>query len=269
MDRNAAAPRIYTATADGTAEGEPVLMKRETLDTKRREQGPYTYACQMLQNPVADETQGFQEDWLNYWTPDDGLGTNRYMLVDPASEKKKQSDYTAIFVIGLGSDKNYYILDMVRDRLNLKQRADKVIELHRRWTPTTVGYEHYGMQADIEYLKDRMDRENYRFEVTKLGGSMPKLDRIRRLIPLFADGRIYMARDLWKTDYEGVPRNLTLSFIEEEYKPFPVGLHDDMLDAFARIQDEAMYLNWPLATTPPPKDRYKGAGKSTHNWMTA
>jgi hypothetical protein len=33
---------------------------------KRRDMGPYIFACQMLQNPKADETQGFQEEWIKY-----------------------------------------------------------------------------------------------------------------------------------------------------------------------------------------------------------
>ena len=48
-------------------------------------------------------------------------GLSRYILVDPASEKKKDNDYTAMVVIGLGADDNYYILDIVRDRLNRKR----------------------------------------------------------------------------------------------------------------------------------------------------
>ncbi len=35
------------------------------------------------------------------------------------------------------------------------------------------------------------------------------------------------------------------SFIEEEYFAFPVGLHDDMLDALARICEPDMTLVWP------------------------
>jgi hypothetical protein len=44
--------------------------------------------------------------------------------------------------------------------------------------------------ADVEHFKDRMERENYRFEITELGGVMAKNDRIRRLIPWFEQGRL-------------------------------------------------------------------------------
>ncbi|MGI9297083.1 MAG: hypothetical protein ACR2QC_04195 [Gammaproteobacteria bacterium] len=246
--RQAARPRVFPATRDGTVHGEPVLLSREALAEKRRKQGPYTFACQMLQDPKADETQGFLEPWLRFY---DGLlsntGLNIYITVDAASEKKKDSDYTAAFVIGLGGDKNYYILDMVRDRLSLTQRADLVFNLHRKWVPRnaqiTVGYEKYGLMADIEHMQDRQARENYRFPVVDLGGQQPKHDRIRRLIPIFEQGRVWLPRTHIKTNYEGTTVNLTETFIEEEYKPFPVSLHDDMLDALSRIFDMATI--WP------------------------
>jgi hypothetical protein len=39
--------------------------------------------------------------------------------------------------------------------------------------------------------------------------------------------------------------DLVNNFIEEEYKPFPVALHDDMLDAASRITDEDLNVIWP------------------------
>ena len=73
-------------------------------------------ATQMLQDPRSDKSAGLQRDWLNYWDADSWASMNCYMLVDPASEKSKKSDYTAIAVIGLGADGNKYWIDGVRDR---------------------------------------------------------------------------------------------------------------------------------------------------------
>ena len=237
MARQAAQPRIYPATVEGTVDGTPVLMLPETLAKKRRDQGPYTFACQMLQNPKADDTQGFKEAWLRFYRKNDGSGQNIYILVDPASEKKKGSDYTAIWVIGYGSDSNYYVLDGLRDRLSLTERGDAVFEFHRKWRPIRVGYEKYGKDADIEYLEDRMERENYRFEIVPLGGQLQKNDRIKRLVPIFEAGRMWMPKQIMKVNYEGVQYDLIETFIEDEYKAFPVALHDDSMDCMARITD--------------------------------
>ena len=249
IDRGAAKPRVFPATKGATVDGEPVLLTAPALAAKRRKMGPYVFACQMLLNPIADDAQGFSQDWVNYLDDDnDGSGMNIYILVDPASEKKKDSDYTCMMVIGLGSDENMYWLDGVRDRLNLTERAHRLMELHRLWQPDKVGYERYGMQADIEFIRTVQATENYRFSIVELGGSMPKNDRIRRLVPYFEEGRVWMPRSMLRTDYEGKVKDLVNAFIHEEYLPFPVGLHDDMLDAFARIEDEKLGKLWPKPT---------------------
>jgi predicted phage terminase large subunit-like protein len=254
VDRKTAKPRIYPATRDGQIDGEPVLLSRERLAEKRRDMGPYTFACQMMQDPKADETQGFKYEWLCFYHGDASINTNRYMLVDAASEKRKTSDYTAIWVIGLGEDQNYYILDIVRDRLNLTQRAEAVMRLHRKWKPMEVRYEKYGLMADIEFIKHLQEEQNYRFDIKEVGGQTPKNDRIRRLIPIFENKRVYFPYTMYKTDYEGVSRDLVQTFIEEEYKAFPVSIHDDMLDSMARISEPEMPLVWPETHEEP--DRY-------------
>lgn len=261
MERGAAIERRHAATVNGLVDGEPVLLTREELADKRRNMGPYTFGAQMLLDPTADRAQGFREEWLRYY-PNSKIGDfealNKYLLVDPANDKKKQSDFTAMAVIGLGADENYYLLDAIRDRLNLRERADAVFSLHRRWRPKGVGYERYGMQADIDYLKERMGEENYRFEITEVGGQVSKADRIRRMIPIFAPvnegeaGRFLLPESLMKTDYEGIRRDLIQSFILEEYNPFPVGLHDDLFDAISRIWDIPTIWPKPIVS----EDRY-------------
>jgi len=87
-------------------------------------------------------------DWLRYFDPDEGDTDEmrNYILVDSASSKKKGSDHTVMVVIGLGADQNYYLLDAVRDRLNLSERCKELFRLHRKWRPERVGYEKYGMR---------------------------------------------------------------------------------------------------------------------------
>lgn len=247
IERGTVQVRKYPATVDGTVEGEPVFLTRAKLAEKRRDFGPYVFACQMLQDPTADETQGFKEEWLRYYTPSGHAGMNVYILVDPASAKKKTSDYTAAWAIGLAADQNIYVLDMVRDRLSLTQRADLLFAWHKRWRPLRIGYERYGMMADIEHVQDRQDREHYRFHITELGGPMPKADRIRRLIPWFEQGRVYLPRSLTKSNYEGREQDLVKDFVAQEYRAFPVASHDDMLDALARMFDDEMAITWPIA----------------------
>lgn len=268
MERGTFKARIYPATVDGTVDGEPVLLTREQLAAKRRDMGPYTFACQMLQDPKGDETQGFRRDWLRYCKPTDGTGMNKYILVDAASGKRKSNDYTAVWVIGLGEDKNYYALEVVRDRLNLTQRAALVIRLHRKWKPTQVRYEKYGLMADIEHIQSVQDNENYRFEITEVAGSLNKNDRIKRLIPMCEQGKFYLPNSQYYTDYEGTTQDLVSVFVEQEYMAFPVPVHDDMLDSLARIAEPDLPLDWPMTYEEP--ERYSGYGrKKQKSYMAA
>lgn len=245
MERGAAKPRIHPATKNGKVDGEPVLLTSEQLAQKRREMGPYTFGCQMLQDPKADETQGFKESWLRFWKAEKTEGLNLYMLFDPASGKKKENDYTCAKIIGLGSDGNYYVVAMARDRLNLTERGKLAMKWHRLFKPKAVGYEQYGLQADIEFIQYLQEQENYRFSIIPLGGKLSKEDRIRKLIPLYEQGKMYLPGTYTYVDHEGTYRDMTREFVEQEFKAFPVSVHDDMLDCQARILDPALGAVFP------------------------
>jgi predicted phage terminase large subunit-like protein len=253
IKRGSAKLRMYPATKDGTEDGEPVFWTREQLNQKRRDMGPYTFAAQMLLNPKADSLQGFKRDWLKHYkimTPMMMRRMNLYILVDAANAKRKESDYTAIWVVGLNTDKNFYALDITRDRLNLSERTKCVMDLHRKYSGmgcnvVQVRYERYGLMADIDHIKTVQENENYRFFITEVAGRTPKDDRIRRLIPIFEKGTIYLPETHYKTDYERVPRDLVHDFIEEEYMAFPVSAHKDMMDSLSRIAEPDVPLVWP------------------------
>ena len=223
--RGSATERRYPGTVDGKPDGEPVLWPVEVLRSKRRDMGPYVFGCQILLDPKSDEAQGFDERWIRYHSikHDQWAGMNLYLLCDPANEKKRDNDYTVIAIIGTGKDRNLYLIDCIRDRLNLSERTKAMFEMHRKYLPIAVGYERYGKDSDIEHIEYVQELENYRFEIIELGGSTPKKDRIRKLIPLFEQGRFYLPARLSYTDYQNHRHDLVREFIDEEYTTFPVG----------------------------------------------
>lgn len=250
MDRGSVIPRIKPARVGGKMDGAPVFLDEDTLTKKRRDFGPYTFACQMLQDPVSDKSMGFKEEWLKFYETIKYDSWNLYLLVDPASKKKKLNDYTVMLLIGLAPDENYYLIDGIRDRLNLTQRAKKLFEFHRKYKPLGVGYEEYGMQADIEHMEYEMELQNYRFDIQALGGSIAKEDRIKSLIPTFEQKRMWLPKKLSFVNYEGKSIDLIQTFIDDEYKSFPVCTHDDMFDCMARIQDPLMNTEFPMPEEP-------------------
>ena len=247
ISKGSVIPRIHAATDDGTVKGKPVFLSATALAKKRRDFGPYVYACQMLQNPKEDSVMGFLRKWLcHYDVLRNNSNWNYYILVDPASKKNPTNDYTTMRVWGLAPDNNYYLVDGVRDRLNLTERRKWLFKLHRKWRPLGVGYEEYGLQADIEHHQSEMERQNYRFRITALGGSMSKENRIRRLVPIYEQGRMWLPHRLMFMDYEGEAHDMVQEFIDDEYLPFPVGGHDDMLDCDARLLDPKFETEFPM-----------------------
>jgi predicted phage terminase large subunit-like protein len=251
--------REYPGRIGGTEDGESIYWDEETHRKKRSDMGPFTYAAQILLNPAADSAQGFKREWLRYYTSIKKYDKmNNYILVDSASSKKKGSDYTAMIVVGLGSDGNYYILDMVRDRLNLAERLDRLFELHRKYKPKQVRFERYGMLSDLDAIRGRQEQENYRFDVKEVAGRISKVDRVRRLIPLFEQGKVWLPKSLHVTDWQHISVDLVRALVEEEFLAFPSGVHDDMMDALSRICEPELRLSWPMekkASDPTPQRR--------------
>jgi len=243
--------RKYPATIGGKwpieSNDEAHLLTKEELEMKYKKQGVYNFSCQILLNPVAASLQNFKMEWLKYYggyKPD--MNMNKYIFVDPAHSKKKESDYTVMMVIGANEDGNYYIVDMIRDRLNLSERTDRLFKLVNKYQPIYVGYEQYGLQADIEHIQEKQEQLSFRFNIIKLGGKTAKVDRIAKLISDFEGSKIYLPYELWYHDYEGTKQNLTKIFVDEEYLQFPTSKHDDMLYCLARIKDEEVRIDFPM-----------------------
>jgi phage terminase large subunit-like protein len=253
IKREAAVPRVYPATDNGKADGVPMFLSQAALDEKKK-QGSYIFSCQQLLNPIAEEDQTFRNEWKRFWNPaqEGWEGMNVYILVDPAgSKKRKNNDFTSMWVVGLNNDNNYYVIDIVRDKLNLTERAEKLFALHQKYKPLGVGYEQYSMQGDVEHIKSEQVHKKYRFDITELGGTtLSKEDRIKTLVPLFEYGRIYMPFSLPYVNYKGESADLVRVFFEQEYDAFPVLMHDDMLDGFARITDPKLDARFPKIIKP-------------------
>jgi len=271
IQRGAVQVRLYPATKDGTLDGEPVFLSKADNDQKKINQGPSTYACQMLQNPLGGKERMFNiEDLMVYELRPATL--NVYILCDPARSKKKGSAKTAIVVIGVDHGMNKYLLDGFNHRMDLKERWEHFSYMYKRWSRmpgvqvVRAGYEKFGAQADMDYFKEQMDRPGQpRFEITELewprDGEGAKVDRVQRLGPdlrshkfylphktdpkamtrvqrqAVADGLTYrLAQPIIRKDEEGKLYDLGKEF-KMQLHYFPYGSLKDVVDAASRIYD--------------------------------
>lgn len=273
MERGALIPRVYAATDTGLADGVPVFLSQEAWDNKRVTQGPATIASQMLQNPAAGSEAMFKKDWLQFIDIRPST-LNVYIMCDPASSKKKGSDNTAVAVVGVDSGLNFYLLDGYRHKMNLAERWEAIRSLRKTWQGrpgvqmVKVGYEKYGMQSDLEYFEERMQRDKDAFEIVELNwvleGAQSKNDRVQRLVPKFLQKKFFLAMlcvkdgvpfetsnqiklrergqgfrvfsPVKRRDHEGNIYSLNKGFLDE-YLFFPFSSKKDLIDAVSRIFD--------------------------------
>jgi len=237
----------------------PQRLTREVLDKARERLGDYNYAGQYLQEPVPIGGGLIKVEWVQYYKQGSvkPKEMNVAILVDPAggdedekNKKDKNSDWTAMMVVGLAPDNNYYLLDIIRDRLNPTERIDTLFMLHRKWNglcgkPPKVGYEKYSMQSDNHYIKAKQSLDAYHFPLVEVAGPKSKTSRVSRLVPDMQNGRWYFPQSLIYIDGEGRKWDLVQELLKTEIPTFPRSKHDDMLDALSRIYESDLSMVFP------------------------
>lgn len=194
----------------------------------------WVFNCQMMLKPEDPARMQFKSEMISYFSaiPPECVF---YLLVDPASARKKKSDYTVILVIAIDSQRRKYIVDGIRDRLDPKQRVDTALELAVRWTVKGCGWEAIGFQTtDCFYLEEERRKRQLYFSIEEIKShTVAKEDRIRGLVPEYA-------QHLWLWPHKGAcvkwsmfdRKNYDLTEeLEYEFLQFPLCEHDDLLDA--------------------------------------
>lgn len=233
----------------------PQRLSASILDQMRLDMSELNFEGQMQQEPVPVGGGEFKEDWLQYYSDVKPKEMNVAILVDAAGgddlnkKRKRTSDFTVMAVVGMGRDNNYYLLDMIRDRLNPTDRIETLFLLHRKWNelcgkPPKCGYEKYGMMSDTHYIREKQKQDNYNFPIVELGGRTMKEERIRRLIPDMQQNRWYIPATMDYVDNEGRKIDL-IKELKSEMATFPRSRYDDMLDSLSRIKDTELNIIFP------------------------
>lgn len=244
-----------------------VMMMQDALDKMRRDMGAATWGAQMMQNPVSDGVRAFSADDIMYYDEMPRRSTmNVYTFIDSAKSKKAHADFTTMLTIGYGWDNNYYLLDMVNDKMNLTERTNELFRIHRQWNPNDVFWEQVGMACDVEHVKEQMGPRyhNYRFSIHDMPRSGPgsnKHDRIMSLQPILEQHRFWIPRVMKKLCADGQVRDMIAALVEQMTN-YPVVKHDDIVDPLADINDAYVRqrTHWPK-----PKEREEDSDIDTAN----
>lgn len=215
--------------------------------------------------PPGEDGARFKDKWLKSTDIDPEWAKSNlsiYLLGDPAGSINVSSDYSAFFIVGCDENKNFFILDGIRERLELKDRWIKYRDLWKKWRPMEAWYEQYGASSDLDYFKERQEDEKIFFDIKNSaylnhtgrkrleGAKGEKEVRIERLIPQMSEGRWFYRDNIVQERniggslerYEPVAEMMT-----DEMSDWPSAKNDDCLDAISRIND----INpvWPIGVS--------------------
>lgn len=201
----------------------PARFSTEALEEIKNTVGPYDWQALYQGSPVFTDTQEFKPEWFKTRPESQilGLNTRNFLTIDTAMSKSAQADYTG-FCDNRVDGQNYWNLKAWRMKLGPEELVDAIFAFHQRNNYEAIGIEKTTYTDGLKPYLDSEQRRRKKFlPIVELSHNQTRKEiRIRGLIPRYAAGSIY--------HLEGECKDL-----EEEMFQFPMGLHDDVLDAVA------------------------------------
>ena len=179
------------------------------------------------------DSQIFKEEYFRKfrWKDLKLSDLNLFMAVDLAISQSKRADYTSMIVVGVSKENHWFILDCSYGRLDPTQTIDEIFKMMGKWSPQKVGIEKVAYQAALHhFLEKEMPKRNMFFSISPLQAQRKKEERIAALQPRFSAGAVWVPEDAgaWWAELKG------------EMLAFPNGVHDDLLDSLAYIEQLAV-----------------------------
>lgn len=225
----------------------PELISLETLADARELYGEYGFSCLYMNNPRDTANQDFNVQDLLFWRwksdesgvvlyGADGEVSDTWSLsqlditvsVDLAVSETITSDRNAVVTCGTTPKGQVVVLDVWAKRCTPLEVIEQLFRLKHWLSPREFGIEgvayqkafKYFLRAECERRGEYMSIKELKAIPSKRGtGNNTKQMRIRGLQPLAATGRLYIL----PTQHD----------LRNELADFPLGEHDDVIDALA------------------------------------
>jgi predicted phage terminase large subunit-like protein len=220
LERGVAKPRIYPATVDGTADGEPVLLARATLEEKKLSMSPFNFSSQLLLNPIPDDTAYFRSEWLQYYNdlPNELTfwGASDYAVTAGGG------DYTVHGVVATDNEENIYVVDWWRKQTHAEEWVESFIDLAVKWDIRLWAEESGQINKGVgPFITKRMKERRAYFTREQFVPTKDKATRAQSIRGRMAMGKIFFPRKPFTQD------------LVSEILRFPVGKHDDQVDVLS------------------------------------
>ncbi|MCI0429958.1 MAG: phage terminase large subunit [Rhodospirillales bacterium] len=207
--------------------GDPLFPAREplpVLEQIRTEIGSYAFSAQYQQNPVHPDGNRLRWDWFEIYHEE--LPREHFQQVvqswDTALTAEPTSDFTVCTTWGFREGR-WYLLDLLRERLEYPQIKRAIQAHHRRWRADLIllEYANAGIPLFRELRREGLDR---------LKAWRPTTDKLTRAIAQTAKleaGQVLVPEQApW------------LAAFRDEVRAFPRGRYDDQVDSMVQ------FLEW-------------------------
>ena len=213
------------------------LLDPDEINVAKKSMSSYAFRQEFMASFEAVGSEMFKEDWVHYGeAPEAG---DYYIAIDLAGfeevgkkrTKSSKLDETAISVVKVGDDGDWFVDNIIYGRWTLDETAMKIFQAVRDYQPISVGIERgIAKQAVMSPLMDLQRKHGKYFRVEELThGNKKKTDRIMwALQGRFENGVISLNKGEWNA-----------RFLDQLFQ-FPDPLtHDDLVDSLAYIDQLA------------------------------
>lgn len=219
-------PAIATQNEVYRQKGEALWPERfdlRALNEIKNTIGPYDWESLYQGSPVLTENQEFKPQWFKTIPQSqvEALSVRRFLTIDTAMSLKTQADFTG-FCDNSVSDQNFWHLKAWKMKLGPEELVNAIFALHTRHNYEAIGIEKTTFTDGLKpFIDSEQRKRNIFLPIVELQHNQTRKEiRIRGLIPRYASGSVFHIQGECKD-------------LEDEMFNFPVGLHDDVLDATA------------------------------------
>jgi predicted phage terminase large subunit-like protein len=208
--------------------GEALHPERESLATLaniRQEIGEYNFQSQYQQNPSPPGGALVDPAWFKRYEPGEQPATFSRIVIslDSANKATELSNYSVFTIWGVDY-RFYYLLNVVRLKLNFPELERKALELTNEFSGSTFLIEDKASGTQlIQTLQSKFINGVTAYTPP------PGADKIMRLhaqSPMFANGRVFLPSSApWLADYI------------HELTTFPGSPHSDQVDSTTQFLD--------------------------------
>jgi len=204
---------------------QPMREDDSVLDGLKRDMGAEAFNAQYLQAPVPAGGNMLKPEWLKWFecAPTRQSSDQVVLSVDTAAKATETSNYSAMLVFLVRNTNEFYLIDVVRKKLEFPDLLAAIEALITKYKPNAV------------LIEDHSSGTGLCQQLQKNG--------VAGVIPIrpINDKATRMFTETTKLQAGNLILPKTAPWIDEfmvEYLSFPNGKHDDQIDALSQ------FLNW-------------------------